>query len=192
MLGIYLPLITTNCAVLGVALLNVQEKHGFVESLLYGFGSALGFTLVLVLFAGLRERLALAQVPEAFAGAPIGFITAGLLSLAFMGFAGLASMRRQPVMIVRHPQSHRSLARCSAWSSASPRAFSRWKATRWSKNSKPCCPVRNAASAAIPAAPARRRRWPTAVRRSPCVRRADAPWWWRWRPSWVSRPTCPG
>jgi len=90
-LGIYLPLITTNCAVLGVALLNIMEKHPFIDSLLYGFGSALGFTLVLMLFAGLRERLALAQVPGAFAGAPIGFVVAGLLSLAFMGFAGLAS-----------------------------------------------------------------------------------------------------
>jgi electron transport complex protein RnfA len=89
-LGIYLPLITTNCAVLGLAILNVQEKHAFVESLLYGFGSALGFTLVLLLFTGLRERLALAQMSETFAGVPIGFITAGLLSLAFMGFAGLA------------------------------------------------------------------------------------------------------
>lgn len=89
-LGIYLPLITTNCAVLGVALLNVQEQHAFVESLLYGFGSALGFTLVLLLFAGLRERLALAQVPAAFSGAPVGFVLAGLLSLAFIGFAGLA------------------------------------------------------------------------------------------------------
>ncbi|MBI5937799.1 MAG: electron transport complex subunit RsxA [Betaproteobacteria bacterium] len=90
-LGIYLPLITTNCAVLGLALLNVQEKHAFVESLLYGFGSALGFTLVMVLFAGLRERLALAQVPATMNGAPAGFILAGLLSLAFMGFAGLAN-----------------------------------------------------------------------------------------------------
>ncbi|MEW5770282.1 MAG: electron transport complex subunit RsxA [Pseudomonadota bacterium] len=89
-LGIYLPLITTNCAVLGLALLNVQEKHRFAESLMYGFGSALGFTLVLLLFAGLRERLALARVPEAFAGAPVGFVTAGLLALAFMGFAGMA------------------------------------------------------------------------------------------------------
>jgi electron transport complex protein RnfA len=89
-LGIYLPLITTNCAVLGVALLNVQEQHDFMHSLLYGFGSALGFTLVLLLFAGLRERLALAQVPGAFSGAPVGFITAGLLALAFMGFAGLS------------------------------------------------------------------------------------------------------
>ena len=73
-LGIYLPLITTNCAVFGMALLNIQQPHSLMESLLFGFGSALGFTLVLVLFAGLRERLALASVPEAFAGAPIGFI----------------------------------------------------------------------------------------------------------------------
>jgi electron transport complex protein RnfA len=89
LLGIYLPLITTNCAVLGIALLNVQQKNSFVQSLLYGFGSALGFTVVLVIFAGLRERLALATIPAAFAGAPIAFITAGLLSLAFMGFVGL-------------------------------------------------------------------------------------------------------
>lgn len=88
-LGIFLPLITTNCAVLGVALLNVQQDNSLIESLLYGFGSALGFTLVLVMFAGLRERLALANVPAAFAGAPIGFLVVGLLSLAFMGFAGL-------------------------------------------------------------------------------------------------------
>lgn len=89
-LGIYLPLITTNCAVLGVALLNVQEQNGFMHSLLYGFGSAFGFTLVMLLFTGLRIRLSLAQVPSAFAGVPIGFVVAGLLSLAFMGFAGLA------------------------------------------------------------------------------------------------------
>jgi len=89
-LGIFLPLITTNCAVLGVALLNVQQENSLLQSLLYGFGSALGFTLVLVIFAGLRERLALARVPAAFSGAPIGFVVAGLLSLAFMGFAGLA------------------------------------------------------------------------------------------------------
>ncbi len=88
-LGIFLPLITTNCAVLGVALLNVQQENGFFESLLYGFGSALGFTLVLVMFAGLRERLALASVPALFAGAPIAYVVAGLMSLAFMGFAGL-------------------------------------------------------------------------------------------------------
>jgi electron transport complex protein RnfA len=90
-LGIFLPLITTNCAVLGVALLNVQEGHGFLESVLYGFGSALGFTLVMVMFAGMRERLALLQVPRAFAGTPVAFVTAGLLSMAFMGFAGLGS-----------------------------------------------------------------------------------------------------
>ncbi len=90
-LGIFLPLITTNCAVLGVALLNVQQDNGLLESLLYGFGSALGFTLVLVMFAGLRERLALASVPAAFAGTPIAYLVAGLLSLAFMGFAGLTT-----------------------------------------------------------------------------------------------------
>jgi len=90
-LGIFLPLITTNCAVLGVALLNIQEKHTFLQSLLYGFGSAMGFTLVMVVFAGLRERLSLMQVPSVFAGAPIGFIVASLLSLAFMGFSGLAT-----------------------------------------------------------------------------------------------------
>lgn len=90
-LGIFLPLITTNCAVLGVALLNLQQDNGLLESMLFGFGSALGFTLVLVIFAGLRERLSLANVPQAFAGTPIAFIVAGLLSLAFMGFAGLTS-----------------------------------------------------------------------------------------------------
>ncbi|MEL6978371.1 MAG: electron transport complex subunit RsxA [Pseudomonadota bacterium] len=88
-LGIYLPLITTNCAVLGVALLNLQAEHSFAESLLYGFGSAVGFTLVMVIFAGQRERLARLTQPAAFRGAPIAFITAGLLSMAFMGFAGL-------------------------------------------------------------------------------------------------------
>ncbi|HLF95806.1 MAG TPA: electron transport complex subunit RsxA [Methylococcaceae bacterium] len=88
-LGIFLPLITTNCAVLGVALLNVQQQYDFIHSLLFGFGSAVGFTLVMVLFAGIRERLELAAVPAAFAGTPIAFITAGILSLAFMGFAGL-------------------------------------------------------------------------------------------------------
>jgi electron transport complex protein RnfA len=90
-LGIYLPLITTNCAVLGLALLNMQQSFGFMKSVLYGFGSALGFTLVLLVFAGLRERLALARVPAAFNGAPSAFITISLLSLAFMGFSGLIS-----------------------------------------------------------------------------------------------------
>jgi electron transport complex protein RnfA len=88
-LGVYLPLITTNCAVLGVALLNISEKHNFTQSLLYGFGSAVGFTLVMVVFAGIRERLELNDVPAPFAGSAIGFITAGLLSMAFMGFSGM-------------------------------------------------------------------------------------------------------
>ncbi|MEJ2515524.1 MAG: electron transport complex subunit RsxA [Gammaproteobacteria bacterium] len=88
-LGIYLPLITTNCAVLGVALLNVQESHGFMESLVYGFGAAAGFSLVLVMFAGIRERVAAADVPVPFRGAAVALITAGLMSLGFLGFAGL-------------------------------------------------------------------------------------------------------
>lgn len=87
-LGIYLPLITTNCAVLGVPLLNVGMDHDLVQSLLFGFGSSLGFTLVLVLFAGLRERLDGADVPVAFRGTAIAMVTAGFMSLAFMGFAG--------------------------------------------------------------------------------------------------------
>ncbi|MCB1956182.1 MAG: electron transport complex subunit RsxA [Rhodocyclaceae bacterium] len=89
-LGIYLPLITTNCAVLGVALLNAQEGAGFLKSIFYGLGSAAGFTLVMVMFAGIRERLELAVVPAAFSGAPIALVTAGLLSMAFMGFSGLS------------------------------------------------------------------------------------------------------
>ena len=88
-LGIYLPLITTNCAVLGVPLLNVSHKYNFVESLLFGAGSAVGFSLVLVLFAGMRERIEGADVPAPFRGVSIAMITAGLMSLAFMGFAGL-------------------------------------------------------------------------------------------------------
>ncbi len=88
-LGIYLPLITSNCAVLGVALLNLREHNSLVESALYGFGAALGFGLVLVALAAARERLELADVPESFRGAPIGLITAGLMALAFMGFLGL-------------------------------------------------------------------------------------------------------
>jgi electron transport complex protein RnfA len=88
-LGIFLPLITTNCAVLGVALLNVQEQHSFLESALYGFGAAIGFSLVLVVFAAMRERLEVADVPVPFQGAAIALITAGLMSMAFMGFASL-------------------------------------------------------------------------------------------------------
>jgi len=88
-LGIYLPLITTNCAVLGIPLLNVQAKHNFLESLMFGFGGAIGFTLVMVLFAGIRERLEGADVPGIFKGSAIAMVTAGLMSLSFMGFSGL-------------------------------------------------------------------------------------------------------
>jgi electron transport complex protein RnfA len=89
LLGIFLPLITTNCAVLGVALLNTTKQHTFLESIVYGFGAAVGFSFVLVLFAAMRERLAAADVPTPFKGASIAMITAGLMSLAFMGFSGL-------------------------------------------------------------------------------------------------------
>ncbi|MBU2978089.1 electron transport complex subunit RsxA [Alteromonas sp. C1M14] len=92
LLGIFLPLITTNCAVLGVALLNLTEQHNFVESLIYGFGASVGFSLVLVLFAAMRERIAAADVPTAFRGASIAMVTAGLMSLAFMGFSGLVKV----------------------------------------------------------------------------------------------------
>jgi electron transport complex protein RnfA len=88
-LGIYLPLITTNCAVLGIPLLNVQAKHNFMESIFFGMGGALGFTLVMVLFAGMRERMEGADVPVIFKGSAIAMVTAGLMSLAFMGFSGL-------------------------------------------------------------------------------------------------------
>ena len=91
-LGIFLPLITTNCAVLGVALLGVTKDFGFIQVLFYGFGAAAGFALVLVLFAAMRERLEVADVPTAFKGAPLAMITAGLMSLAFMGFSGLVSI----------------------------------------------------------------------------------------------------
>lgn len=89
LLGIFLPLITTNCAVLGVALLNVNLAHNFIQSVIYGFGAALGFSLVLVLFAAIRERIEVADVPYPFKGASIALITAGLMSVAFMGFSGL-------------------------------------------------------------------------------------------------------
>ena len=88
-LGIFLPLITTNCAVLGIPLLNAQSSHSFMESLLFGMGGALGFSLVLILFASMRERLEAADVPVALKGSAIAMVTAALMSLAFMGFAGL-------------------------------------------------------------------------------------------------------
>jgi electron transport complex protein RnfA len=89
-LGIYIPLIATNCAVLGVALLNVQQSNGFVESVFFGFGAAAGFALVLILFAAIRERLETADIPAPFRGTAIALMTAGIMSLAFMGFAGMA------------------------------------------------------------------------------------------------------
>jgi electron transport complex protein RnfA len=91
MLGIYLPLITTNCAVLGVALLLVEGKMGFLGATLFAFASSLGYSIVMIMFAGLRERLALAAVPRLFAGPPIGFIVASLLAMAFMGFSGIST-----------------------------------------------------------------------------------------------------
>jgi electron transport complex protein RnfA len=91
-LGIYLPLITTNCAILGLALLNVVKEHGFIESTVFGLGASIGFTLALILMAGIREKLEYAEVPEPLKGVPIALITAGLLSLAFMGFSGLVKM----------------------------------------------------------------------------------------------------
>jgi electron transport complex protein RnfA len=86
-LGIFLPLITTNCAVLGVAVLNIQKGYSFLETVIFALGAAAGFTLAMVLFAGLRERLDLCPVPKSFRGTAIALVTAGLLSLAFMGFA---------------------------------------------------------------------------------------------------------
>ena len=88
-LGIFLPLITTNCAVLGVAVINIDNEFNFMQTTVFSFASALGFGLALVLFAGLRERMAVSPVPRALEGTPIGLITAGLLALAFSGFAGL-------------------------------------------------------------------------------------------------------
>ncbi len=89
LLGIFLPLITTNCAVLGVALLNVNLNHNFLQSALYGFSAAVGFSFVMVLFAAIRERLVVADIPAPFKGNAIALITAGLMSLAFLGFSGL-------------------------------------------------------------------------------------------------------
>jgi len=88
-LGLFIPLITTNCAVLGVALLNVRHNHSLFESIIYGFGAALGFSMVLITFAAMRERQTAADIPDPFRGAAINMISAGLLSLAFMGFTGM-------------------------------------------------------------------------------------------------------
>jgi electron transport complex protein RnfA len=88
-LGIFLPLITTNCAVLGLAVLNIQQDYTLVKAIVFSVGASLGFTLALVLFSGIRERLALADVPGPFRGTAVALLTAGMLSLAFMGFAGL-------------------------------------------------------------------------------------------------------
>jgi len=89
LLGVFLPLITTNCAVLGVALINLERQHSFVESLVYGAAAAAGFGIALLAFAGLRERMETADVPAAFRGTPLALVTAGLMALAFMGFGGL-------------------------------------------------------------------------------------------------------
>ncbi|QUH20484.1 electron transport complex subunit RsxA [Alkaliphilus sp. B6464] len=88
-LGVYLPLITTNCAVLGVAILNIQQEYNLIETIINSAASAIGFSLAIVLFAGIRERLELSDIPEAFKGFPIALFTASLMSMAFMGFAGL-------------------------------------------------------------------------------------------------------
>ena len=91
-LGVFLPLITTNCAVLGIALVNVQEGYNLVETMVNGFGAGVGFTLTIILFAGIRERLELAVIPESFKGFPITLISAGLMSIAFLGFSGLIKL----------------------------------------------------------------------------------------------------
>jgi len=88
-LGVYLPLITTNCAIMGVALLVFKKNFGLIESVVFAIATAIGFGLALVLFAGIREKLELYEIPEAMKGAPIALVTAGLLSLAFMGFSGM-------------------------------------------------------------------------------------------------------
>jgi electron transport complex protein RnfA len=91
-LGVFLPLITTNCAVLGIALVNVQNNYNLIETIVNGFGAGIGFTLAIVLFAGIRERLELADIPEAFKGFPITLISASLMSIAFLGFTGLIKL----------------------------------------------------------------------------------------------------
>lgn len=90
-LGVYLPLITTNCAVLGVAILNIQEGYNFIESVTFGIAGALGFTLAIVLFAGVREKLKTSSIPKALDGFPIALVTAGLMAIAFLGFSGMTT-----------------------------------------------------------------------------------------------------
>lgn len=89
-LGVYLPLITTNCAVLGLAIINIQKEYNLIETIVNSLGAAIGFTVAIVLFAGIRERLELSDVPECLKGFPIALITAGLMSIAFLGFSGLS------------------------------------------------------------------------------------------------------
>nr|WP_317331240.1 electron transport complex subunit RsxA [uncultured Romboutsia sp.] len=91
-LGVFLPLITTNCAVLGISLVNVQNNYNLVETMVNGFGAGIGFTLAIVLFAGIRERLELADIPESFKGFPVTMIAASLMSIAFLGFSGLINL----------------------------------------------------------------------------------------------------
>ena len=91
-LGVFLPLITTNCAVLGIALVNVQNNYNLVETMVNGFGAGIGFTLAIVLFAGIRERLELADIPESFKGFPATMIATSLMSIAFLGFSGLINL----------------------------------------------------------------------------------------------------
>ncbi len=171
-LGIFLPLITTNRIVLGVALLNANKaEYGFLQATTQGFGAGLGFSLVLVLFAALRERIAIADVPAPFRGAAIGMITAGLMSLAFMGFSGL----------VRHTACSWRSARCcrSAWPavrcSAMRRCASASRAIRSPSRSTPCCRRPSAASVATPAASPTPRRSPPATRSTSARRAAKRP-----------------
>ena len=91
-LGVFLPLITTNCAVLGIAIVNVDKGYNLIETIVNGFGAGVGFTLAIVLFAGIRERLEIADIPEAFRGFPMTLIAAGLMSIAFLGFTGLIKL----------------------------------------------------------------------------------------------------
>ena len=148
LLGIFLPLITTNCAVLGVALLNINLGHNFLQSALYGFSAAVGFSLVMVLFAAIRERLAVADVPAPFRGNAIALITAGLMSLAFMGFSG------------------------SALSWVTPPVVTRWRMILSWKKSMRFCRRASVGNAAIPAVAPMRKRLAVRVKKLTAVRLA--------------------